>query len=107
MMQIIQNVLILLAMPMFLFGACGIAENVADGNLVPTLISVGLFIGSFVLFGLGLLLNKAVEIWKATTTDSAKRKMHHKIYELLVNNGYDTNVALDIATKIINIYHIR
>ena len=106
-MKIMQNIFILIAMPLFLLGATGIAQNLFDGNLVPTLIGVGLVVLSFILFGLGLFLNKATEILTDNTMGSARQRLHHKIYEMLVNNGYDSNVAFDIATRVVNIYKIK
>lgn len=60
-MRFIGGFLFLIAIPMFLLGGMGIAENLPDGNVVPTLISLGLFVGSFVCFGLFILWDKLMD----------------------------------------------
>lgn len=95
-MSKLQATATLIMLPLFMLGLVTIAQNLFDGNLIPTLIGVGFVLISVVL----CLFVIGTEQIKRLKTQTVRAKIHRAVYEYLVDKGYDTETAYRLATKV-------
>lgn len=95
-MNRLQAIATLIMLPLFMLGLVCIAQNLFDGNLIPTLIGVGFCLISVLLL-VFVVVTEKIRHYKSATM---RAKIHRAVYDYLVSKGYDTDVAYRLATRV-------